>query len=170
MTSQNKTPLPYQANSCRKYQKDSASASNSTATNLLQYKNLNRQMQTPSPAPHFIRMIIHESDQNNDSPRLQSREFFQDLPNENTNQSTDRYHKIDKKDMDPFVIRRIPKLRQDSILPFSIPEIRPQTNYHAKNNRSPFAKVSPKTSMYNKIRRCQKASQANGDKNRRAKD
>lgn len=92
-----KTSSPYQANSCRKYQKDSASASNSTATNLLQYKNLNRQMQTPSPAPHFIRMIIHESDRNNESPRLQSREFYQDLPNENTDQSTNRYHQIDKK-------------------------------------------------------------------------
>jgi len=109
-------------------------------------------------------MIIHESDRNNESPRLQSREFFQDLPKENTNQSTDRYHKIDEKDMDLFVAWRILKLRQDLILPLFIPDIRPQTNYHAKNNRSPFAKVSPKTSMYNKIRRCQKASQASGDK------
>ena len=101
-------------------------------------------MQTPSPAPHFIRMIIHESDQNNDSPRLQSREFFQKHPKKNTNQSTNRYHKIDEKDMDLSVAWRILKLRQDFILPLSIPEIRPQTNYHAKNNRSPFAKVSPK--------------------------
>ena len=72
--------------------------------------------------------------------------------------------------MDPFVVWRILKLSQDSIFPFLIPDIRPQTNYHAKNNRSPFAKVSKKTSMYNKIRRSQKASQASGDKKRRAND
>ena len=167
MTSQNKTPSPYQANSCRKYQKDSASASNSTATNLLQYKNLNRQMQTPSPTPHFIRMIIHESDRNNESPHLQSREFFQDLPNENTDQSTNRYHKIDEKDMDLFVAWRILKLRQDSILPLFIPDIRPQTNYSGKDNKNKVFKITP---AYDITCWRQKASQASGDKKRRAND
>ncbi len=167
MTPQNKTPLPYQANSCRKYQKDSASASNSTATNSLQYKNLNRQMQTPSPAPHFIRMIIRERAQNKESPRLQSREFFQDLPNENTNQSTDRYHKIDKKDMDLSVAWRIPKSRQDFIFPLFIPDIRPQTNYSGKDNKNKVFKITP---AYDITCWHQKASQASGEKKRRAKD